>query len=166
MNLNEYQDKAITTAVYPEEFQIAYPMLGLVEELGELFDTNPEDKESVVKELGDVVWYVSALSYDLGLRLQNCYDNALMDDSVLDIHALHKNTVRTAGRVKKILRGDDFSDEKILDIQGYLGDILRRVESIATVNMESSLESICEANIDKLFDRQERGVLKGDGDER
>ena len=38
MTLNEYQQKALETALYPQEFKIIYPALGLTGEAGECAD--------------------------------------------------------------------------------------------------------------------------------
>lgn len=38
MELNEYQQKALETAVYPEEYRIIYPALGITGEAGEVAD--------------------------------------------------------------------------------------------------------------------------------
>ena len=38
MTLNEYQDKALETAQYPQEHKIIYPTLGLTGEAGEVSD--------------------------------------------------------------------------------------------------------------------------------
>ena len=38
MTLNEYQKKALETAVYPQEYKIIYPSLGLTGEAGECSD--------------------------------------------------------------------------------------------------------------------------------
>lgn len=46
-----------------------------------------------------------------------------------------------------------------------LGDILWFVAGLAR-NMNISLETIAQMNIDKLSSRKERGVIEGDGDNR
>ena len=82
MQLNEYQDKARTYAVYPEDHRITYPALGLVGEAGEIAnkvkkimrgDVKPENMEQkkleVASEIGDVLWYCAALAQDLGISL-------------------------------------------------------------------------------------------------
>lgn len=83
MTLNEYQDKALETAVYPQQFKIIYPALGLNGEAGEVADKvkkvirdndNEFDdarKKELAKELGDVLWYVATLSNDIGYSLEN-----------------------------------------------------------------------------------------------
>lgn len=83
MTFKEYQKIAKTTAIYPTEFSIIYPTLGLCGESGEVAErikkwlrdgggsVLPEDKlELLKKELGDVLWYVANLADDLGLSMQ------------------------------------------------------------------------------------------------
>ena len=78
MEFIEYQKLAKKTAIYPKEFKVFYPALGLSGEVGELNnkikkiirDKKDIDKKDAVKELGDILWYVSALSSDLGLSLE------------------------------------------------------------------------------------------------
>ena len=84
MNLNEYQQAAKQTAVYPPEFKVLYPILGMNGEAGEaaekvkklirsgkwgLIDTI--DIKEIAKELGDCLWYISAAAGDLGLSLES-----------------------------------------------------------------------------------------------
>ena len=80
MNFNEYQKIARSTAVYPEEYKVIYPALGLCGEAGEVAEKikktvrgdTPLDVDMRMKiamELGDVLWYVAALADDLGATL-------------------------------------------------------------------------------------------------
>ena len=83
MNLNDYQKEALVTATYPERMRINYPTLGLCGESGEVADKvkkvyrdhngnfTPEIKEEIIKEIGDVLWYVAVLSHDLGFTLED-----------------------------------------------------------------------------------------------
>ncbi len=83
MNFNEYQYKSQQTAIYPEAGQkslaaLTYVSLGLTNEAGEVAgktkkllrdgDT-PEKRTNIVKELGDVIWYVSQLCTELDIPL-------------------------------------------------------------------------------------------------
>ena len=77
MDFIDYQDKARQTAVYPKEYAIYYPALGLSSEVGEINnkikkrmrDGAEVNLEEAMGELGDVLWYVSQLATDLGLSL-------------------------------------------------------------------------------------------------
>ncbi len=82
MTLNEYQQHALETAIYPENRRILYPTLGLTGEAGEVADKvkkvirdgheefSPEKRLEIVKEIGDVLWYCATLSRDLGYDLE------------------------------------------------------------------------------------------------
>lgn len=70
-----------------------------------------------------------------------------------------------AGKFKKYLRGD-YSWEDMRDMLGKeAGDVQWYLAEVCTV-FDVNLEAIAEGNLEKLFDRAQRGVLKGDGDER
>ena len=90
LGLNEYQKKAHETASYPcgtigkeaHAVNYLYPALGLAEEAGEVAgkfakairDNNgvvfDRDREAaIVKELGDVMWFVAELATCLGVDL-------------------------------------------------------------------------------------------------
>ncbi len=83
MTFEEYQDSARKTAIYPnKDNNFIYPTLGLVGEAGEvaekikkvLRDENgiisEEKRGEIVKELGDVLWYIANLSKEIGVSLE------------------------------------------------------------------------------------------------
>ncbi len=83
MNLNEYQLRSRETALYPDVGDnLIYPTLGLTGEAGEVADKvkkvlrdkegvfDDDAKEAIMLELGDVLWYVSQLSSELGFQLE------------------------------------------------------------------------------------------------
>jgi len=78
MRFNEYQEEAKKTAIYPEQYKVVYPALGLAGEAGEVAEKVKKhirdgvlNVEDLKKELGDVLWYVSALAADLDLDLDD-----------------------------------------------------------------------------------------------
>lgn len=88
MEFNEYQKQALSTAIYPEGF--SYPALGLAGETGEVCEkikkiirdkqgviTFP-DRQEIMKELGDVLWYLSALANEFDLTLDNIAEQNLI----------------------------------------------------------------------------------------
>ena len=79
MTPNEYQKLALRTAEGNETDLLVNCALGLNGESGEfadsikkwLFQGHEKDIESLVKELGDVLWYVSVASFALGYELED-----------------------------------------------------------------------------------------------
>lgn len=82
MTLNEYQQAARQTAVYPEDLRVVYPVIGLAGETGEVAEkvkkilrdrqrdfTADDVRHALAKELGDVLWYLAATAGDLGITL-------------------------------------------------------------------------------------------------
>lgn len=61
---------------------------------------------------------------------------------------------------------NDAIEQRNLELlMGEAGDIAWQLAGLCKV-MGWSLEDVCQANLDKLASRQERGVISGDGDER
>lgn len=86
MTLDEYQEAAGRTALYPRDARLVYPVLKLAGEAGEVAEKvgkwmrdegwspgtepTPAQRAALVKELGDVLWYVAAVAADLGAPLE------------------------------------------------------------------------------------------------
>ena len=83
MEMNDYQTRALGTAVYKNwDQQLICTTLGLSGETGEVAEKIKKlirDQDSIVteefragvkKELGDVLWYLSTLSHTLGFTLE------------------------------------------------------------------------------------------------
>jgi len=80
MDLNEYQEKAKSTAFYTGDGLI-YCTLGLTGEAGEFAENvkkmlrddggelTAKRKEALIKELGDVLWYIANLAQSLDVDL-------------------------------------------------------------------------------------------------
>ena len=76
---NKYQERAATTACYPERHGIEYTALGLAGEAGEVAnkvkkylrgDYGLEElRAACFDEIGDVLWYCAALARELDLEL-------------------------------------------------------------------------------------------------
>ena len=83
MTLDEYQQKALSTNINHGDYAFFDWMFGLVGEAGELAekakkwirDDNAEwdklDKEDMMHELGDVLWYTATLADKLGYTLDD-----------------------------------------------------------------------------------------------
>ena len=82
MTLDDYQKKALSTNINPGVHVFYDRMFGLVGEAGEMADKVKKwirddqaqweklDKEMMVTELGDVLWYVATLADTLGYSFE------------------------------------------------------------------------------------------------
>jgi len=71
------------------------------------------------------------------------------------------------GKIKKIIRdaGGVITPEATEEIKKELGDVLWYVASMCD-NLGITLKDVASGNIEKLRDRNKRGVLEGSGDNR
>jgi NTP pyrophosphatase (non-canonical NTP hydrolase) len=109
MNFTDYQTKSRITAKYPAiGHGVIYPILGLVNEAGEV-----------------------------------------------------------AGKIKKVFRdkGGEISAETREALKAELGDVLWYLAQTCT-ELDIPLDEVAESNLTKLLDRQARGKIHGDGDNR
>ncbi len=98
MNMKDYADQAITTlvgshAVTDMDAVLLSQVLGLVGESGEVAEKfkklirdkegkiSSEDRQEIVKELGDILWYVNSVAHLLESSLEEVASNNL--DKVL-----------------------------------------------------------------------------------
>jgi len=190
MHFNDYQREARKTAIYPKEYKIVYPSFGLMDEFTEFvekeedrFINHVKDIE-IVKEIFDTFWYISNLISDIyenknwNYNLYNVFPDSEIDikeyiiENTSDIdkwdnHTIFRKIGQIQGKIKKLLRKDytELSTETINFIINnikYIGYYLIDKANIYGYEIEDGLQ----LNIDKLKDRQERGVLKGNGDNR
>ena len=90
-----YQDKADETAIYPNKGDnLYYPALGLAGEAGEVCEKVKkimrdkggvlleEDSLELSKELGDVLWYLSALACEINVAL-----STIAEENVEKLHS-------------------------------------------------------------------------------
>src|SRR3954462_4526653 len=83
MTLDDYQKKALSTNINPGTHIFFDRMFGLVGEAGEMADKVKKwirddqadweklDKDLMISELGDVLWYVATLADTLGYKLDD-----------------------------------------------------------------------------------------------
>ena len=172
MTFEEYQKAAVsfrTESANNEE----YLTLGLIAEVGEAAGKLAKrvrdgvfDEKAFIKELGDVLWFVANLADywdkngdpmeypdDISEELECGWDKYSdgFGDDVLNANAL-------AFWASALVFGE------VVAIDG-LYQIVARLVPIAKLH-GYTLEQVAEINLAKLRDRQARGVIKGNGDER
>jgi len=178
--LNKYQTGAVSTAIYPGT--IIYPVLGLCGEVGELIAAvtadlysgqGSDDLDSIKKETGDVLWYIANIAEDMDTRFsevmgrknfEECLTTWDVDEALIEL-PIHAG--RVAENIKKAIRDDDgaVSYARGKNILAALGLLVTWLERLCS-RYGITLEACAQLNLDKLRSRAERGVLKGDGDDR
>ena len=102
-SFDAYQEAARKTSFCPPEHKITYPAMGLTGEAGELAnkvkklmrgDTNRDELIDGIKaEMGDILWYLSALADDIGVNLSD-----VASDNIAKLASRHaRDTLRGAG---------------------------------------------------------------------
>lgn len=81
LTFKEYEEVAMSTNIGWNN-EILYPLIGMCGETGEVADKikkvirdkngnfSEDDRIEILKEIGDVLWYMTALCQDLGYSLQ------------------------------------------------------------------------------------------------
>lgn len=173
----DYVSAAAGTAIYPGcGHNVIYPVLGLAGEISELVTTVEVERAA---ELGDVVWYVAALSGELGIDPSR-FDAVALFDPVPGgsppvvplvgspvVAQLVASSGRIVEHVKKMMR----DDAGILTVQrrelivAELDVVVSCVSVVAAV-CGTTLAAVFDANLSKLAGRARRNTLTGDGDHR
>lgn len=183
MNLNEYQEKAITSKIYDDSVAIPYVVLGICGETAELYEKIVEaigygegaDLDLLSKETADIIWYLAAWAEENGLMLEDIekMSNMTSHPTIAD---MMDDLVKYSGQIaefsKKALR-DDFDDisngvypaSKMDKTNTSVANLLLTVKLIVKY-FGLDFETALQENIDKLASRAARGVLGGSGDVR
>lgn len=151
MTLNEYQTKALVTDVRPDKYKMICNGFGFIGELEEL--KVAESEEDRVKEFGDVLWYSASICSCFGVKL----------DTVLHKFPQKFEDDKPFAEVfKKVYRDKDgeFDTEDKERILGHIHVALNKFS--ANVNILAAAKK----NIDKLYSRLERNMIKGNGNNR
>lgn len=89
MTFTKYQKQSAMTAIYPKKIGLFYTVLGLAGEAGEIANKvkkilrdnkgklTPLVKEQLRDECGDCLWYLAALSREIGIDLDKIAEDNL-----------------------------------------------------------------------------------------
>lgn len=144
MNFDDYQDQAMTTNLRPR----VYTEQQVMEIAGQAYDAGYAQLDwSILEALDDAATPLNVLIYPLLGLLEEAGE--------------------LAGKVKKTIRDDEgiITEEKALALKLETGDAQWYIAAIADA-LGHALSHVAEANLDKLADRAQRGVLRGSGDFR
>ena len=173
-SLNEYQQQAMSTAIFPVDRSLDYTVLGLLSEVGELAEAWLDNKKTlhdVAAEAGDCYWYCAAIADTLEVSLEDVVRFSMGGRMYLAttniIHALTASSGNLAGLVKKAIRDDGghFSPERREKAIDLLGKTVLHLDELCE-GLGTTRWAVMNANLDKLLSRKARGVLGGSGDAR
>lgn len=170
MELNKYKSIIEETAIFPNTvsgFGKAYCMLGLVGEFQEYL--NAIQFSDKVKEVGDVIWYITALSRELGVDIEKVYPEMVdVDETVYmpdeaAIEEVHSLIALLSEMIKKHYR-----DNKAIDVDSSEDIIHKLMFAIYAIilNNQLHISRVLEVNYNKLMKRKKVGKLQGSGDNR
>lgn len=186
LNWNDYQQGALSTAIYPLKRELEYTVLGLCSEVGEVGEAyaagkqgwgySSEQIKALKKEIGDCFWYAAAIADALDLTLEEV---ALYGDTLglppvkapnsrgLTVLSIVAESSAMAGVVKKAIRDNDgfVSTEARVKLVQSLYRTLWLLDGLCG-QFTTSRHAVMVENLNKLADRKSRGVLQGSGDNR
>lgn len=166
MQFDDYLTASAATAIYPAEHALAYPTLGLAGEATEVLTavTSGASATDVRAELGDVCWYLAAVCREAHIAAGELEGGSFDGPAHL---ALVQAAGVAAEQVKKTLRSGlalpPPARREVLVTT--LATALAAVDALAAAH-GGSRAGVLSANLAKLSDRHDRGVLDGDGDHR
>lgn len=169
-----YEELAITTKCYSDKVALPYVTLGLVGEIGELYEKLREEaeKDLVIKEFGDVLWYMAAIRIEFSLNEVENWPN--WNNHISDPMIIGSEIGKIAEQLKKYLR-DDWKDEEIVEfsekrktvVQLAWKNLLQLLVNLAyRLFPDMTMNELGQLNIDKLASRAKRNVIHGEGDLR
>jgi NTP pyrophosphatase (non-canonical NTP hydrolase) len=182
MQFETYIKKTRETAIYPEDYERDYVIHGLVDELGELKRAVMAPSKNggvprrygrrhisqLCKEMGDALWYLARL-YD-HFNIETEEHDRIQSLSSIDPEIGEKKieeallaAAKINGYQKKSVRDDA---DKSKGIRVAAKNIMLNLRKAAHHLGVYDIEVVMERNLRKLFDRKDRGVLQGDGDNR
>jgi len=191
MNLSEYQTEIPKLAHIPKDVpDLFYCAACMCEEAGEVLEvtvrlTEEEtllcDHPDLIKELGDVLWYLTMAATSQAFPMSTMLEN--LEELEADYEwpgffagssrfyfatQLGYRASKVMGLVKKHYRDRHVEGYEDLDYRA-LHDALRA--TLATLSFTGklsgiSLETIAETNYNKILDRVKRGTFHGTGSNR
>lgn len=174
MNLQDYQKQIEKFDQSPQTD--TYYVFGMADELSKIatailryeHDKTQENVAKLWDECGDFLWYFTRYCEYFDLGVENIgnefgYESSLfINSAVLAYLQLSSALGVVLGYEKKFMRGDENpSFSPIADLT-YIFNMF----SVLVSSLGQTIEQIAERNYEKLSDRLERGVIKGDGDDR
>jgi NTP pyrophosphatase (non-canonical NTP hydrolase) len=182
--VDNYQERAHTTAIYPEERGVEYTVLGLCSEIGEIAGKikkqirdgskwNGEQLEdyrkAVLHEVGDVLWYVAELCTTMGIKFNTVvYAARSFEVPPVTNVGLSLRLILTCSMLASVALAhaeNGTSDELKEAVTQMLIPVVAGVRRMCEM-YNADIEIVMTLNLGKLEARAQAGTLGGNGDNR
>lgn len=160
--------------MYPSDKEkIACSMLEIVDEITEFMDhynslEERDSKDNLLRlELGDILYGMAILSEHYDIEIEN--DSNVPKEEYVLMEDFYHYSGTLAGIIKKTIRDDNYvlTDTKNRRLKfSYNMNMLYKTIITLCSDYGWNFSDILNMNIEKLFDRKERGVIQGSGDLR
>lgn len=169
-----YEELAITTKCYDDKVALPYVVLGLCGEVGELYEKiqQESEKDLIVKEFGDVLWYMAAIRVEFRLKEQVNWPER--NNQIANPMTIGAEMGKICEQIKKYLRDDwkrdediEFPQKRKCVVQDAWNELLQLLVNLAfQLFSENTMNELGQMNIDKLASRAKRNKIHGEGDLR
>ena len=176
MNYADFVESMIITEGDARMFENTMGILGEWGEVAELLkksvrDDHKVDKDKLTKELGDVMFYVTARMNLVSLTVSDAITSGAIELDLDEIKSGfdtdpedHVKVGVEKGTEAIAVLLDYTKDDDSLVIQ-YCVKVVSAIGTIASV-YDITYSDIIDTNVDKLTSRKERGTIQGSGDDR
>lgn len=172
----QYQQKALSFAVFSPDNAISYTSLGLIGEWGEIAgkvskivrgDTTLEAiRDDLIKEAGDFIWMIAAAAYYRGLYLQAVDPVSVRDGEMMNYY--------TSASLEKLMVIGTYPiglyAAKVDSVESFeFGNDFKMMMAVFRAlcgKLNTTPAEVMEININKLEDRRQRNAIQGEGDNR
>ena len=175
MNLKlEYESQLDKLDKYPKYSRPWCYVLGLVGESAEFMEKyldTKNNREALIKELGDIIWYLTRFTNHLKLDSQKLLREARLKQfrslPQNDTITIFVNTGKIAETIKKAIRDKNsiLDESDLTNIKFKLINIYSSIDRICD-SLEITYEEAAQKNLEKLLDRLARNKIGGSGDTR
>lgn len=169
-----YEELAITTKCYDDKVALSYVVLGLCGEIGELYEKiqQESEKDLIIKEFGDVLWYMAAIRIEFQLKEQVNWPER--NNQIVNPMTIGAEMGKICEQIKKYLRDDwkrdediEFPQKRKSVVQDAWNELLQLLVNLAfQLFSENTMNELGQMNIDKLASRAKRNKIHGEGDLR
>lgn len=136
-----------------------YAALGISGECGELIEACDQgDRDGVIGELGDVLWYTARICGQCGLSMQELAMERFLFGPTSEpeqLLTLVRHALAAVEITKKWIRDGELPETRV-KLGITLGAVVVGVAAMATT-MGTSLAGVIDANVDKIMYRREHG---------